>query len=1081
MVPVLYFRRSDRYRPTPSLIAAPRVVQADMPSPTLRESAGRTSALNAVVVSALFLSGALALVYEVCWIRKSSFIFGSTNLALSTMLAVFFAGLCIGSHVFGRQSRRTPCPLGTYGILEAGIGIWACLTPWGFSLCDSVFSAVWLSIHENAGLIAAVRVLLITFVVLPATILMGGTLPLVTHHYALQYRSITRPVGLLYGVNTVGAAAGCALCGLVLIPRVGINASVYSGGILNLLIGTGIWLMARRPQTDIVHNERVEDEFTPNRTHDDVAGNAGTRRRTIVLLFFVSGFVALGNEILWSRFLTLLVQNTVYTYTLTLTSVLIGIVCGSVVTALFITRTQRRALLFGVCQALTGLLVLAVMRAPVEWWGESPALSAILCCMIAPAMLSGMCFPLAVRMIAASATETGPVVGRMAAVNTAGGIAGSLVVGFFLLPAAGLQLSLTVLTGLSVLCGCGAVVLVERLSASARILSVVGLGGIWAVLLLAADSSLPAAFLARGRDLVDFREGAGSNVAVIRVGEELQLESDRLWQGSTTIHHQASAAHVPAILHSDPKRVLVVGLGPGQTASRFLMHDVEHLDCVEIEAALVDLVRRHFDSEWMNDPRVRILIDDGRTRLMHSPEQYDLISIEVGQLFRPGVASFYTREFYQRARERMNADGLICQFVPADFLGPDEFQTVIATFRDVFPECALWFNTSELLLLGTNGDGIRLQGNRLRKLSQDKRIRSDLSFSYWGGSPNYLRKKEVFLGGFIMGSTGIERLSGDVPLYREDRPFLEYLVDRDMARTSDIPDIGVIEQHLHEQQKIAGLLQKYLEPVSDILERPLDEEVSEAVSRIQRDNIRELEARVLASLGDRLQLDGRPEEAREKYRAAVQAMPGHVEANLRLGQMLQASGEVEAAIERFRAALSTNPEHASGHLQLGMALAQGDSFSSALQHVQRAVDLDADLTQARVMLGRLLCSDGQVEKALMVLDEALSATPDDTDLKMAVAWLLATNPDEGLRNASRAVDLARDAVARRRSALTLDTLAAAYAADGRFDHAARTAGMAFRVAEANGKQTLASEIGGRMRLFENSRVYSEARASPARQ
>ena len=105
-----------------------------------------------------------------------------------------------------------------------------------------------------------------------------------------------------------------------------------------------------------------------------------------------------------------------------------------------------------------------------------------------------------------------------------------------------------------------------------------------------------------------------------------------------------------------------------------LMYDIDHLDCVDIEPTLFDFIRGHFDSEWMNDKRVRLISEDGLNYLNHSDTMYDVIAIEVGQIFRPGIAFFYTADFYHRSRQRLQPGGLLTQLVSIPSLTTDQFR-----------------------------------------------------------------------------------------------------------------------------------------------------------------------------------------------------------------------------------------------------------------------------------------------------------------------------------------------------------------------------------------------------------------------
>ena len=179
-----------------------------------------------ISICCFFLSGSIGLSYEICWIRKASLVFGSAMFAISTVLAVFFGGLALGSYLFGKYSQRVPKPLKIYAMLEMGVGILAILSPMMFTAADSLFGLFYHSILYSFPLLSFTRFILVSLILLPPTVLMGGTLPLFCRQYVLNKDRISLSVGLLYGVNTLGAAIGCALCGFYLIPNIGINVTI---------------------------------------------------------------------------------------------------------------------------------------------------------------------------------------------------------------------------------------------------------------------------------------------------------------------------------------------------------------------------------------------------------------------------------------------------------------------------------------------------------------------------------------------------------------------------------------------------------------------------------------------------------------------------------------------------------------------------------------------------------------------------------------------------------------------------------------------------------------------------------------
>jgi spermidine synthase len=742
------------------------------------------------------LSGFAGLIYEVCWIRKASIVFGATSYALSTVLAVFFLGLASGSYVFGRIAQRTERPLRLFALMELAVGMLALSSPLAFRAADSLFGAAYRAVGDQHVMLVIIRIFLVSLVLLPPTFLMGGTLPLYCRQYVNDPERIVRSVGFLYGLNTVGAALGCLATGLFLLPRLGMFGAICVGVLLDIAAAVASWLIGLQARLKI-------QEFQPLKET--------VMRRNIVsvsILLFLTGFVALGNEVLWARHLSLLIRNTVYTYTLTLSAVLVGIVIGSFTAGHFFDRSKSRAFWFGLLQAGAALTTLGLMLIPAGFWSgfDQLPLSTYFFLLMPSAVLSGAAFPLGIRLVLEDPAFAGVSVGRLTAINTVGGIAGSLVVGFIMLPLAGQQSTLIFTTGLGLAGGVAAwLILDRRFSTSIRWSYVSVSVALWLCVPYATGTRLPADFLVNkwlGDKLIGYREGLSSNLAVIRKPNGVKtLEINRLWQGQDAKSHQIMAAHVPMLLRSDPHSALLVGAGAGQTASRFLMYSIDRLDCVDIEPAVFDVIRDYFPSAWMNDRRVRLLREDGRNYIAHAKARYDVISIEVGQISRPGVPLFYTSEFYELARKRLAAGGFLVQFIPLPFFTVEQFRSAVATFIHTFPQSFLWFNREELLLIGVNSPKLRIAGERLVLLEKnpqgDNEVRHDMRMSLLGPPQYGLQRLPVFLGGFITGPDGLRHLSSGAPLFHDDRPVLDYAVSHiRQTDTNEIPITALLRQNL---------------------------------------------------------------------------------------------------------------------------------------------------------------------------------------------------------------------------------------------------------------------------------------------
>ena len=927
---------------------------------------------NGIAIACFFLSGFAGLVYEVSWIRKASLGFGSTTFAVSTVLAVFFLGLACGSYLFGRVGQRTLQPLKLYALIEVGLGLFAIASPYLFDFTENLYGPIYRALAGHTVVLFVARGVLVSLVVFPPTFLMGSTLPLFCRQFVRSNVGIANSVGTLYGVNTLGAAMGCAAAGFLLLPTFGLQLTIQFGAALNILCGIAVALLP------ITRNRLArldqESEQTENR-HKPVTERFIAAHVPITVLFFSVGFVSLGSEVLWTRYLRLLTrQNNVHTYTLTLTVVLVGIVLGSFLASRLFDRSTPRARYFGLFQILTGLLVLAAMTLPYTFWADvKNELRMYFLLLLLPAVLSGASFPLAVRMVVEDASRASIGTGRMAAINTLGGILGSLLIGFVGLPIFGIKLSLLFITGISLLTGFVAWFWVDKtFSPRLRGGAVAGALFIWICIPFASGVQIPEDFLADGRRLVDFREGFDGNLAVIRRDEEwIELEIDRWWQGSNLKNQQVVGAHIPMLLHPSPKSILVVGAGTGQTPSRFLMYDIDRLDCVDIEPTLFEFIRGHFDSEWMNDGRVKLVGEDGLNYLNHSDTVYDIIAVEVGQIFRPGIAFFYTADFYHRSRQRLRPGGILTQLVSIPSLTTDQFRGVIKTFLDAFPQSFLWYNSSDLLLIGFNGADFKLNRTSLELLLSNETVHQDLRYSFWGGSQHWLNWLPVFLGGYLAGPRELADLASEARLYRDDLPVLDYATSLDyIIQTNEIP---IVKEYLL----------KHIGSLDEVADFALSPEEVSAIEGIRKKNLGSIIAEALIRRAELLTLsrDDAAEKAIALLSEAVRWNPDHFEANRMLADILMGQGQnkaagrhyveanrirpddphvlhgiahalyrlnrIEAAIPYYRASLRLRPNHAETHNHLGLALAKRGNLIEARQHFKTAVRLDSDYAEAK--------------------------------------------------------------------------------------------------------------------------------------
>lgn len=740
-----------------------------------------------IVYLAILLSGFASLGYELCWIRKGTLLIGATPQALSSVVAVFFGGMAVGAYLFGLFSKRTKNPLLWYGIIECAVAVIAAITPMLFGLAGeaSALAYQWAGTSQTLHLLA--RSALVAAIILPSCILIGGTLPLLCQFFVNYRRADIRfAAGKLYAVNTAGAFLGCMLCGVWFIPAWGIDAAIWFNAMLSFVAGAIVILLSK-----IVSSSPI-DTSPPIQELIDATGaqaESGSTGFIMYGLFFLAGFTALGYEILWVRFLSLIINNTVYTCIFSLGAILLGIAIGGWLISLIKDQPKLDAQLFAAANIFICFTVLFILLQPVSAWdsireSRSVPMQALLCLVIIliPSIASGISFPLAYRMVAVNAINSGRDFGFLTAINTLGGISGSLLVGFYLLPGIGMFSTLAGLTFISLAIGTATLFFfAEEIQFKRKALIACGAASLWLGITFSGSIKLPADFLAGTHKMIEFTEGVSAFIAVTMRGDDTTLEIDRMWQGINNKGHQIMAAHIPMILHQDPKQILVIGMGTGQTASRFLMYDIDRLDCVDIEKSLPGVLQRNFDATWLDDPRTKIVTDDGRNFTAYTSKTYDIVSIEVGQSFRPQIASFYTVDFYRDVKKRLTKKGLACQFVPVGFFTEEEFWSVVRSFLEVFPQSTLWFNKyAECILIGSPSEQPLLSKERLKLLQNDEIIREDLEYTHNGMPWLTMNKKEVFAANYLMGPQTLSKLSASATLYNDDRPNLEYQAARNV-------------------------------------------------------------------------------------------------------------------------------------------------------------------------------------------------------------------------------------------------------------------------------------------------------------
>ncbi len=761
----------------------------------------------------VLLSGAAALVDEVVWTRLLVHAVGSTAEAVASVLGAFLGGMALGAWILGRRAARTSRPLVLYAILEGTIALAALLFPWGAALLERALLALEPASGSGGAGFGVVRFAGVFLLLLPATAAMGGTIPVLCRVFARRDDSVGRGVGLLYAVNTLGAVLGCLGAGFVTIPSIGLQVSLRVAAATSAAVAFAALVLARRagsvlPEARAASGGRGARESRPAMHAVSRPAIPVSARTAVLGAFALSGFTALGYEILWTRALVFHVKSLTYGFSFMLATFLAGLALGSAIASWIADRRTWAAPAFVFAELAAGITACTTLRlllgdadrlralAPSIGAGTvasayAPLAFLVVATILPAGLFFGATFPLAARLVAPVAERAPNDVGRAAAANTAGAVLGAFVTGFWLVPEWGV-------------------------AASTRVLGVLNMGAAawvaWAALKGPLRAAGVGAALVTGVFLLPDGDFFGRSLASLRPGRLLYLDEGR--DVTVTVHEEIdrgetirtiyvngssytgtrffarrymkSMGHLPLLLSERRERALVICLGTGMTLSALARHDeVGRVECAELSPGVFRALPLFDDvnDRVASNPRARVAIEDGRHFLLKSPTEWDVVTLEPPPPLNAGVNDLYSREFYELVRRRLAPGGIVCQWFPLHSQTPQEWKMGVATFLDVFPDATLW------LPVGRNAVGIGVKEGgapwtyaRIAERAAEPRVAEALAAI---GYPT----AESLLASLVLDARAMRDLVGDAPLVTDDRPRLEF---HDLAKAGERFDASAI-------------------------------------------------------------------------------------------------------------------------------------------------------------------------------------------------------------------------------------------------------------------------------------------------
>ncbi len=760
----------------------------------------------------IFISGAATLVYELIWIRQLALVFGGNLYAISAVLCAFMTGLALGAWGIGlflshrnRQKKHVNLII-LYGLIEGLIGLYGIFFPYGLELISSFYAPIVNGTIELGSLLHWIEFFLSTALMLPATICMGATLPIIgSWSIGKNSKRIVSDVSILYSLNTFGAVVGCLYTQTIALKYFGVSTTNLTAVGINFLVFLlcivfHSYFIKKPPPKAPVIKPRINQENSSTPDHQ--------LSRLLIFIFAYSGMASLSSEILWTRILVFPMGTTLSSFALILSIFLFGIALGSIMAEKLLGNSNHviKFLLIQLSIAILCIAILPLFENLHEWTLKADqifydldniALKTLgirslfaFGLMFLPTLGFGLIFPLANRINLNLFKTNSKTLGNSYALNTVGATLGTIITPFVFIPFMGIRMSLFVIYSiLIILC----FVAISKhfgwndknfIKSGFIAITLIIIGYIWSNPIISTEE-IGSRNLARIEmntsksqlKLLDYIEGDFSTLSVIENKESkartLYMNGFSTATVSNSIGGSAymqAMGFIPMVLHPNPKKTMVICFGTGNTTGTVSLFPEVQVDSVEIDKNVLSLA--HHFLKWNHNAQrkknIHIHIQDGRTFTRWSKKNYDVITLEPMSPVQAGTVNLYSREFYELAAKRLNKDGLMMQWLPLHLVGPDDAKSILKTFQEVFPHTYIWnsFLTRIVLLVGSKEEIAidKIRFDELMRLPDIKNSAQQI------GINSFLDFTDFFL-------TDANKLSSfvqDAELITDNNPLLEF-------------------------------------------------------------------------------------------------------------------------------------------------------------------------------------------------------------------------------------------------------------------------------------------------------------------
>lgn len=1004
-------------------------------------------ALSLVVLFCFFFSGMAGLIYQILWLRIIDKVVGSAPFAVATVLSVFMGGLALGSYLAGKYIDRIVTKrnlLSLYGKAELLIGIYGLLLPLLIVAIKPIYVIAYNSLFMHFWLYRIFAFLGCSLLLIVPTTLMGVTLPVLCRFYVEDLGHIGARTGRLYGINTIGSAAGAVLCGFWLIAEFGVWGSLLTAVVINILVGVLCISLSRggkAPASESIETRR-DDIKTKVPEHPEVVTFDDNRIITLALwIFGISGFCSMAYEVFWTRLLGLIIGPTTYSFSLVVSTFIIGLALGNIIFGWLADRvkgTFHLLVITQVCAACLAILVSQFLGNSQFFFskliytfqgdfGEKIFIQSVVLflVLIGPTVFLGATFPLVNKIYARSLPSIGRSIGTAYAVNTIGAILGSFIAGFIFIPLLGKENGIRITIGIQIIISLAALTYLVLKAGFRTRASVTGLITLpLGLLLLINFPSWDHNILSRGwyyrfdafekyfseTSWLDAVWKGPSKIARHVSGNEIVFYGDGIG-GFTTVEKcispvgtydyyllnsgktdassrydrltQSLCAHIPLLFHPNPEKVMILGLASGMTAGEALLYPVKQLDVLEINDQV--LKAAEFFTPWNNDcltnPNTRIIVQDGRNHLELTREKYDVIISEPSNPWMAGLANLFTLDYFKTVKDRLNKDGIFIQWANAYDMDWDSFAMIGRTFAEVFPDGMLMsaISSKDFLLIGFSDE---------KNMDLDT---ADRNMVYARQSENITIKDPRVIFNLI-ATEDLKEFFGSGLLHTDNWPHLEFAAPKTMGKGT-VP----IEERLKNNSRFSDGTKEIIE-LNKNIDSSLDNlelMIADYFPPFKDINLSN------ATSGQIKRFNGILEDyCSKEYVSNYGIFPSH--------DLQEQCAPFQVA--RIQNHLNSGQGDSETYYSLAVGLRIMGNIGDEIDALHKAISLDPHYYNAYMELGAALGAQGRLEEALDQFSEALRIRPDsaETHNNLGVVFATLGRAAEAIESFSRAVNINPD-------------------------------------------------------------------------